>query len=83
MQVNDPSHVSVKPESVALMYLKEKEKYMLLREAYDKLTNAFSKAEEIPVEISVKLKRLSDRLDELEQLLKKYQKFFIDDDIDI
>lgn len=65
------------------MYLKEKEKYMLLREAYDKLTNAFSKAEEIPVEISVKLKRLSDRLDELEQLLKKYQKFFTDDDIDI
>ena len=56
---------------------------MLLREAYDKLTNAFSKAEEIPVEISVKLKRLSDRLDELEQLLKKYQKFFTDDDIDI
>lgn len=83
MQVNDSSHVSAKPESVALMYLKEKEKYMLLREECDKLTNAFSKAEEIPVEISVKLKRLSDRLDELEQLLKKYQKFFIDDDIDI
>lgn len=84
MQVNDSPHLSIKPMSASLMYLKEKEKkYMLLREAYDKLTNAFSKTEEIPVEISAKLKRLGDQLDELEQLLKDYRKFLIDNGVDI
>lgn len=84
MAVNYFPHLSVKPMSISLMYLKEKEEqYMYLREVYDKLVNAFAKDEKIPVEISVKLNQLSDKLDELELLIKDYRKFLEDNNIDI
>jgi hypothetical protein len=79
MRVNDSPHLSVKPESVALKYLEEKEEeYMYLREAHDKLTDALSDDEKIPAEISEKLKRLGDQLEELKQLLKDYRNFLKD-----
>ncbi len=84
MRVNDCPHLSVKPESVALKYLEEKEEaYMSLREAHDKLTNAFADAEKTPDEISEKLKQLGDKLKELDQLLEDYRKFLRDNGADI
>ena len=79
MRVDDSPHLSVKPESVALKYLKEKEEeYVCLQEAHDKLTDALSDDEKIPAEISEKLKRLGDQLKELNQLLEDYRNFLKD-----
>lgn len=84
MRMNDSPHLSVKPESVALKYLREKEEeYRYLREAHDRLTNAFSDVEEIPIEISKKLKRLDDQLNEFDRLLEEYRKFLRDNGVDI
>lgn len=71
-------------ESVALKYLKEKEEeYTYLREAHDKLTNAFDDSEKIPAEISAKLKQLGDKLKEFNQLLEDYRNFLKDNGVDI
>jgi len=84
MRVKDSQHLSVKPESTALNYLKEKEEdYTHLREAYDKLTVAFADAEKIPADIAAKLKRLGDHLKEFNRLLEEYRNFLKENGVDI